>query len=326
MRRCGVASREAYVLAAHGHGAEAVAETLRSVRGGTEVWSREGTRFAAVAKEHPNDFPRALREAAAKAGLDGEAILLQAVRVAGRLNGGDIVPALADDHRYCAESNKKEPRRIPSTLNLYDCINCDLCIAACPNDAIFAYKATPVETPTECLYLRPGGKLERAPGKGFAIRERHQLAVIGSLCNECSNCEVYCPEEGAPFNIKERVFVTLEAFHSAGARDGFCRHDNILHARLYRLAMLFLTVTDDNRSFVRSDSFHLQLTWEPFAVQEGNLMGSGEVSLDSALLWRMKTVWECIFNSSRPSMVNPDPPSARMERPPRDGMRVADGV
>jgi len=326
MGRCGVASLEAYVLTAHGHGAEAVAEALRSVRGGIEVWSREGPRISAVAKEHPDDLPRVLREAAAKASLDAEAILVQAVRVAGRLNGRDIVPPLADAPRYWAASNKKEPRRIPRTLGLYDCINCDLCISACPNDAIFAYDATPVETLTERLHLRPGGDLERAPGKGFAIRERHQLAVIANLCNECSNCDVYCPEEGAPFKVKERVYSALEAFHSAGAMDGFCRQGNILYVRWNGLAIRFEPDPQHNRAAVCGDAFRLELTWEPFAVRKANLTNAEEVSLDSALLWRMKTVWECIFNSSRPSMVNPDPPSARMERPPRKGMRVGKGV
>jgi len=307
MRRCGVSSREAFVLAARGHGAEAMGEALRSVKGGEQVWKREGARLTALASARPDDLPRALREVAVASGLDAEAIALHATRVAGRLNGRDIVPALAADPRYHAQSNLKEPRRIARTLRLYDCINCDLCISACPNDAVFAYNASPVETPTHLLRLRPGSGLLRAPGNGFTIRYVHQLAVVEGLCNECSNCEVYCPEQGAPFQLKERVFLGLDEFRSAPALDGFCRQGNTLHARLGGVEFLFMPEPERNRAFVHGAHCRLELQWDPFEVKDGHLMDARDVELDTALLWRMKTVWESVFNSVRPSMANPDP-------------------
>ncbi|MBI3484475.1 MAG: 4Fe-4S binding protein [Acidobacteria bacterium] len=314
MRRSGVSSREAFVLAAHGHGAEAVAEALRSVQGGAQVWKHEGPRLTAIATAHPDELPRALREAAAVGSLDAEAIVLQATRVAGRLNGRDIVPALAGDPRYHAQSNVKEPRHIASTLALYDCINCDLCISACPNDAIFAYNASPVKTPTELLRLRNGSQLVHAPGKGFALREVHQLAVLDGLCNECSNCDVYCPEQGAPFQLKERVFLNLDDFRSAPARDGFCRQENTLHARLGGVEFSLVPQPERNCATMSGADFHLDLQWEPLQVREGRLTDSRDIDFDTALLWRMKTVWESIFHSDAPNMVNPDPRAGRTER------------
>ena len=53
MGRLGVTSREAYVLAAHGHGAEAVEETLRSLAG-TAVLEQEGTSLKTVAADDPD--------------------------------------------------------------------------------------------------------------------------------------------------------------------------------------------------------------------------------------------------------------------------------
>lgn len=353
MHRCRVRSREAFVLAARGHAAQAVAETLRSVQGGEQVWERQGPRLTALATEHPDELPRALREAAAVGGLDAEAIVLRATRVAGRLNARHIVPALVGDARYHALSNTKEPRRIARTLGLYDCINCDLCISACPNDAIFAYNASPVETPTELLYMVSGANhglrrgvfptenvgtssaplygersepIVRAPGKGFAVREVHQLAVIEGLCNACSNCDVYCPEQGAPFQLKERVFLSLDEFRSASALDGFCRQDNTLHARLGGAEFSLVPETERNRATLGGAGFRLDLQWEPLAVREARLTNSavrpatasspqGEVDFDTALLWRMKTVWESIFCSGVPNMVHPDPHEVLALRP-----------
>jgi ferredoxin len=217
-----------------------------------------------IALSAPNDLPAALRDTAASAGIDPEELVLRATRVAGRLNGRDIVPGLVDEPRYHSAANSKPPRQIDSQLALYDCINCDLCIQACPNDAIFAYEVAPVEL------------------DGFVVTEEHQLAVFEGACNDCSNCEVYCPEKGAPFVEKEMVFLNAEAFERSTA-DGFVEIDGVLHARMegkeYRLEM---TSGDLPREDPGGD-------------------------LDAAGLWRMRTVWESIFRSPTPNPVNPAP-------------------
>jgi NAD-dependent dihydropyrimidine dehydrogenase PreA subunit len=209
-------------------------------------------------------------------------------------------------------------------LDLYDCINCDLCIFACPNDAIFAYDARPVEVETEQFSLGPQGEIERAPGQGFRIRKTHQLAVVEGACNECSNCEVYCPEEGAPFKLKEQVFLTLDDFKSSPSLDGFCREDNTLYARQGGVEMQLVPEPEHNRAVVHGERFRLELRWEPFEVRGGQAVGSEKVKLDTSLLWRMKTVWESIFNASKPNMVNPDPVLRRTETTEGAGISAGD--
>ncbi len=311
MARHGVTTREAYVFAAHGHGAAAVEAAITAEPGGEATWARDGERLRAVAEEAPDDLPAVTRNAAKNAGLDGDAVVLRATRVAGRLNGRDIVPSLVDDPRYRADSNAKTPRRIESVLELYDCINCDLCIAACPNDAIFAYEVQPVESETEIV--RPGGdsRLERAPGGGFVVRTSHQLAVFEGGCNECSNCEVYCPEHGAPYKVKEQLFFGRESFDRSDA-DGFCRVGDALYGRVsgreYRLDI----DRRANRAQVETAGLTLDLTWdtlEPLRADSGG--GDPALGTDTAIAWRMKTVWESIYESARPNPVNTDAPERR---------------
>lgn len=309
MERCGVKTREAYVLAAHGHGAAAVEEALAALPGGVAVWEQEGSRLKPLALDAPDELPGALRDAAAAAGLDGDALVLRATRVAGRLNGREIVPSLADDPRYSADSNAKTPRRIDSVLELYDCINCDLCISACPNDAIFAYEALPVEAETEILDLTGDGSLRRAPGEGFVIQTSHQLAVLEGACNECSNCEVYCPEQGAPYQVKEQLFLAAEAFHASGA-DGFCRVGGALLGRVHGHEFRLEVEPASNRASVTSDGVTLDLSWEPLAILGARSPpgdGHGELGVtDTALMWRMKTVWDSIYGASTANPVNTD--------------------
>jgi putative selenate reductase len=304
MERVGVTSREAYVLAVGGNGGRAAEEALTSFRGGAEAWHEHGPRLGVAAERDPDSLPAALREAAATAGMDGEILVLAATRVAGRLNGRDIVPPLAGEERYQASNNLKAPRRIEKVLALYDCINCDLCVAACPNDAIFTYDTTPLTTATEGLSPGPDGTLTRGEGEGFAIEADHQLAVFDGACNECSNCEVYCPEEGAPFRVKERVFSARERFE-ASARDGLFREGDNLLARFGGQEHRLEVDLPGNRATLSTEGMTVAMEWEPLRVT-GEGSGPGDLSFDTALLWRLKTVWDGVYHSAKPNPVNPE--------------------
>ncbi len=302
MARVGVTSREAYVLAAYGNAATAARQALEGADPAVAPSRDLEERILRTAAERPDDLPRLLRDAAADARADGEALVQSALRIAGRLNGRDIVPTLLDDPRYHATSNAKPPRRIASTLALYDCINCDLCIPACPNDAIFAYEVTPRDVATMRV-VQQGGRLEHRPGAGYRVREAHQLAVVEGSCNACSNCEVYCPEEGAPFKVKEMVFLTRSDFQRCEDLDGFCREGSRLHARLGGTVYEIDVDAVNDTAKVRGDGLELRVRWKSAEVVDGSIADS-TAPFDTALLWRMRTVWDAIFSAPAPNSVN----------------------
>jgi hypothetical protein len=47
----------------------------------------------------------------------------------------------------------------------------------------------------------------------------------------------------------------------------------------------------------------MHCTWPAIAVVKGGLTVP-DTGFDTALLWRMRTVWQGIFNASRPNSVN----------------------
>ncbi|RPJ46061.1 MAG: hypothetical protein EHM19_04605, partial [Candidatus Latescibacterota bacterium] len=49
---------------------------------------------------------------------------------------------------------------------------------------------------------------------GAGKRPSHQIANIADLCNDCGNCDVFCPEDGGPQNRKPRVFLFRDAFEA----------------------------------------------------------------------------------------------------------------
>jgi len=304
MEAVGVRTREAYVLAARGLGAEAVEEAIVAQDGGEGVWVAHGEELRSLAKTEPDGLPGALRKVAASAGFDAEALVLAATRVAGRLNAKEIVTGLPDDERYHAARALKPPKEVDSFLGLYDCLNCDLCVSACPNNAIFAYSPEPLEAGTVLLQGGDDGVPVSEAGQGFQLREGHQLAVYGGSCNECSNCEVYCPEQGAPFREKELVFPSMEAF-SGSDTDGFYREGDLLSARLGGREMTLSFGGPDEVARLTLEDGWVEVEWSSLRVMRGYL-GAAEPGLDTAILWRMKTVLTAIYGSPTPNPVNPD--------------------
>jgi putative selenate reductase len=287
-------SRDAYVLIGGGHAEAAVREAFAGAgRDGDAVWAS-----VSGGAGQPGGLPGAVRRTAAEAGLDADAVLLHAIRIAGRRNGDAIVAALPDDPRYHRSRNEKEPRRIESTLALYDCINCDLCIPACPNDAMFAYELPPQTVATD---VHANGDSGAEPGVGFRREKEHQLAVFADACNECSNCEIFCPEIGAPFVEKERFFSSEATYAAAPELEGFFYDGSVLHARIggveYRVR------PDADPVLVSSDDIEIEVAWEDLAVRSFAGKRPGR-AVDTAVLWRIKTAWEGVYAGPGASMVN----------------------
>jgi putative selenate reductase len=141
------------------------------------------------------------------------------VRAAAVLNTPLVVARAVSDPRYRAGS-LRPPRRIGRQLALFDCINCDKCLPACPNDANFVYSIDPV--PIEYRNYRVD-RCRALPidGGRFEVRERHQIATFQDFCNDCGNCDTFCPEDGGPYLEKPRFFGSLAAWRQHAGRDGF---------------------------------------------------------------------------------------------------------
>jgi len=92
------------------------------------------------------------------------------------------VASLAKNHRYSHEPRSRH--RQLRTLDAGDCSCCDLCLTVCPNAAIFTMPSSTA---------------------------RYQVVIIDDWCNDCGNCETFCPDNGAPNRVKPRTsFASLE--------------------------------------------------------------------------------------------------------------------
>ena len=75
-----------------------------------------------------------------------------------------------------------------------DCdVYCSLCVGVCPNLAMQTYEADPSDS---------------------TVQQRHQVAVLADLCNECGNCTTFCPTAGRPYRDKPRLYLNREDFEA----------------------------------------------------------------------------------------------------------------
>jgi putative selenate reductase len=213
MRELGVRTLADYVVKAQGQGASAVARVVPP--------SALRERLLVGLDSPDVDLRCVLREAGE------ERLHPQLVQQAALLNTAVVVARVNAAVRYRAEANRAVPRKIGSRLWLFDCINCDKCVPVCPNDANFVYETGPLDA-CGVRYRVAAGVVGEEPGERFVVGKAHQIATFQDFCNECGNCDTFCPEDGGPFVEKPRFFGSLDAWRRV-ARDGFVvlRQDDV---------------------------------------------------------------------------------------------------
>jgi putative selenate reductase len=206
MRGLGVRTIGDYVVKAAGQGGEAVKAAVQA-----------GPLRDALLESlsSPRADLRAILEGA------GQGHLYEGVvHAAALLNTAGLVAKATADPRYRAAQNRAVPRRIGSRLWLFDCISCDKCVPVCPNDANFAYE-TGAHSAVYQNYRVSAGAPLAVPGGVFEVKREHQLANFQDFCNDCGNCDTFCPEDGGPYVEKPRFFGSLEAWRRLDGRSGF---------------------------------------------------------------------------------------------------------
>ncbi|GMQ59997.1 putative selenate reductase subunit YgfK [Vallitalea sediminicola] len=111
---------------------------------------------------------------------------------------------------------------------------CETCVDVCPNRANISISVT---------------------GKSMA-----QILHIDNMCNECGNCQVFCPYESAPYKDKFTLFHTEEDFLSS-KNQGFYMCDNNSSECRVRLDNDILDINlNDNNNILPEDIKNLITT------------------------------------------------------------------
>ena len=133
-------------------------------------------------------------KAIADAKLACEAILNKTI-------GTDRPSLTTDEKIYAKKGNLVEPEKgLNPDKRCLACDHiCENCCDVCPNRANFAIKVPGVEM--------------------------HQIIHVDYMCNECGNCETFCPYDSAPYKEKFTLFHRVEEMEDS-KNDGFAFIDN----------------------------------------------------------------------------------------------------
>lgn len=216
---------------------------------------------------------------------------------AGIVNAERIVAALVHKPRYHHQANRKTPPKIDSHLTLFDCITCNKCLPVCPNAANFSIPTGKINVPMT-NYEFQDGEITPINGHQFVLDKKNQIANLADFCNECGDCDTYCPEYGGPFIEKPRFFFTEKSFHKYHRYDGF--YFPTAHSMRGRIEghEYFLDFDSDKKQFLwQSSAFELCLDSDNQLVSGRALNGlSTTREINMRPFYIMRTLFDGIRN------------------------------
>ena len=126
---------------------------------------------------------------------------IQEIPVNDRMNFDEIIKTLSDPKA------KEEVKR---------CLKCDLlcntCVTVCPNKALFSYEIEPKKFKLPILKIKDNALIIDDKKEEFEIKQKYQVAVYNPFCNDCGNCETFCPTSGKPSVDKPRFYNDIKEF------------------------------------------------------------------------------------------------------------------
>ncbi|PLX19893.1 MAG: putative selenate reductase subunit YgfK, partial [Marinilabiliales bacterium] len=102
---------------------------------------------------------------------------------------------------------------------------CNICTTVCPNFANYSYEINPVTYYLQKA-VQENGEVEIVNEGIFEINQKYQILNIANFCNECGNCNTFCPTNSAPYKEKPKFWLSKSSFDLA--KEGyFIENDTI---------------------------------------------------------------------------------------------------
>jgi len=102
---------------------------------------------------------------------------------------------------------------------------CNICVGVCPNFSNVSFDAEKTELPVWRVN-KNDDNFSIKKIDSFIVKQGNQIFNIGDFCNECGNCDTFCPTSGAPYKTKPHFYLTEESFNSENT--GYYLFDNTL--------------------------------------------------------------------------------------------------
>lgn len=236
-----------------------------------------------------------------------------------KYNTEKYIDKLSNNYNFYKYDNTyRPPKKKDVKLDYFDCTTCGLCVEVCPNRANFFY-------PTEKTYIEFNNyvltkplydyKLLKGRKFYFKINKTLQIANFFESCNECGNCETFCPENGAPFKNKPLIFSSMETFeNNKSLNDAFYieklteneQSKSVIYGRInkkdYSLTIdkkeKEITYISKNRYIIK---FNMKHEHKKAELAKKN---NGSYNIDMAIYYKLYTILTGIINEKLLNNIN----------------------
>ena len=212
-----------------------------------------------------------------------------------------------ENPRYQYEYNRKRPRKIGRHLVFWDCLDCDKCLPVCPNDANFVFDVEPIQQQSFIIEVTEKGWTQRRNGN-FKIEEAEQFANFADACNDCGNCDVFCPEDGGPYVEKPRFFGSLASFNHHQDLSGFYldieKNKSTLTGRFTNREFELTWDRIADTYIFRSNSAAIETNAQNHEIRKVSLINSSTGRVDMQYYYAMSALMKGMLNTRHVNFVN----------------------
>jgi len=170
------------------------------------------------------------------------------------------------------------------------CLQCDeicnICTTVCPNFANYSYETLPVLYQLKKAVQTENGVIEFTDDVLFEVKQTYQILNIANFCNECGNCNTFCPTNSAPYKEKPKFHLTRHSFDSSN--EGYFVENGSKITRKHDGKLCSLTAKADTYLFdtvhfeaelSRADFSIKQLKFKQVGKQEAYFAQAAELSV-----------------------------------------------
>ncbi len=148
------------------------------------------------------------------------------------------------------------------------CLQCDeicnICTTVCPNFANHSYEIEPVSYYLQRAIKHSDGDIEIQNEGVFEVNQKYQILNIGNFCNECGNCNTFCPTNSAPYKEKPKFWLTKSSFEIA--EEGFyLENDQTLTFK--HKGELFILKENQDDYFYSTEKFEATINKSDFSIK-----------------------------------------------------------
>ncbi len=155
---------------------------------------------------------------------------------------------------------------------------CNICTTVCPNFANRSYEIEPIKYNLQKVVNSGNGNYQIVEDGIFEVKQRHQIINIANFCNECGNCNTFCPTNSAPYKEKPKLYLTQESFYNAA--EGYWFDGASLHFK--KDNQIFTLNQTENTYLFESPDAKVALSKTDFRIQNVEIKNKNFVEIN---LW-----------------------------------------